>query len=818
MSPGTSSGPEAWVVALLADLEPYDALVPGLLAYMRERQRFWSARTWRVGLMGVTSAGKSTIINGFFGLPILPARVKPSSNVLILSRRGAGPRAVIHYSDGKPPVEVRERLATRLAAVGDEAQNPHNRLNVQEIEVFGPSFQVQADAVVVDTPGLNAYSYDLHETLTLRTFLPTVDLVVFVITAKANSDAQVEKYLRDISEASKPLILVQNMIDTVEPKLGLGGVVVRTRQEVALELKRRAQRIAKAALGVEDVPVHQVAAVRAVTGDLARSGIGELARAIEVELSRQAPVLYAGRLGQLRAELKRNLPAESAQEETAALEAEAGVLRDHAQSITSLRAWLQASLRPGAQELGATGRRLVANARRLDNHDVDSARDLTKELGRWSKETARVLHGLAVAMVERTAKVAKSIGLAEEDYQVEAPRAHGVQKVRVQVWDDSWVETREREGFWAGVWRAIGTGGYDEITHHREAMDNATFVRDVDAAVKGTLDWVNQQLVRLSNIGERHAETMSAELRRREAALEARRAVVSTQQARRRLRAIMTDWIARLDAQITATSQGPPGRGAHSGCAPIDDLAVVEVARPALDLLALGDLVASQRFIAARDAVLARTRVAMATSLVVGWDRDTLEGFLARFWFDGVTGTIDTPFQAVTLPAGRRHLLVVDESRVDFDYRTRLGRDVPATVLFLVLDVEQPGATESTLSRERHLVDVRFGAMCLVLQSLRAFRRADGWAADDLVEALLEADRIIARWSVKPLGVLANDDDIGFTLLTDRLLAGPEIPTLAEEQQLVAELDGWMDTTLAARIVRRWRELRHGTTGSRRSS
>lgn len=113
--PGVAHGPEACVDQLLAALAPHDEVVPGLLHYLRERKRFWSARTWRVGLMGITSAGKSTVVNGFFGAKLLPARVKPSSNVLILSRRGPGPRGIIHYSNGRPPELVESRLSERLA-------------------------------------------------------------------------------------------------------------------------------------------------------------------------------------------------------------------------------------------------------------------------------------------------------------------------------------------------------------------------------------------------------------------------------------------------------------------------------------------------------------------------------------------------------------------------------------------------------------------------------------------------------------------------------------------------------------------------------
>ena len=84
--------PEALTRAILEEMRPQAALVPGLIAFLEERLRFWALRTWRVGLLGITSAGKSTVVNGLFGEALLPARVKPSSNVLILSRRGPGPR------------------------------------------------------------------------------------------------------------------------------------------------------------------------------------------------------------------------------------------------------------------------------------------------------------------------------------------------------------------------------------------------------------------------------------------------------------------------------------------------------------------------------------------------------------------------------------------------------------------------------------------------------------------------------------------------------------------------------------------------------
>lgn len=698
--------------------------------------------------------------------------------------------------------------------VGDEDKNPRNRECVQEIEVFGPNFLLRADAVIVDTPGLSAYSYDHHETLTLQTFLPTVDLVVFVITAKANSDAQIRGYLGDISQAGKPVILVQNMIDTVEPKLGVGCVVLRTREEVALELKVRAQRIAREALGVDSVAVHQVAALRAASGDLPRSGIGDLARAIELELDRLAPRLNAGRLGQLRAELSRNLPKETAAEETAALEAEATQLRFHRGEVARVRAWTGTSLVPAEGWMVTQANAILGEAGQVGQHDVSRAFEIREtHVPTWSQGTAGVLHDYAGKLVSQIKAVATGIGLSPDDYLIPAPQAGDARSVRVQTWDDSWTETREQPGFWGSVKRFFGAGGHDLVVHQRQAMDTEAFVADVHAALQHSLTWFRNQRARLVDHGEQQLVRLDLELNRQEEALLARRAIAGKQQARQRVRRCIADWIVHLDALIAAGNAALPGEAARSACAPFDAMREVTVPRPALDLLLLGDLVARRRYAAARAVVLeraARVSGAVGAAALVGWDRHAMEDFVSRFWSDCVEGTLDKSVTQIRLAGPVRRLLIVDESdeRIDVDYQHILGAGLPATVLFLVLDVMQPGATESTLSRERLLFKVRFGAVCLVIQSLVGFRRADDWAAEDLVEALDEVDRIVRKWSVQPIAVLANDDDIGVTALVDRLLVGPAVTTIAQEQVLIRDMDGLMKTSHVADIVAAWRALR----------
>jgi len=133
----------------------------------------------------------------------------------------------VHFEDGRVETYTGKRIQQELCRLTDETTNPSNKLGVKEIEFQSPRFRLGENVALVDTPGLDAFGYERHEELTMDVFLPTVDVVLFLTTAKANRDEVIARYLDRIGEQRKPLILVQNMIDSIEAELGLGGHIER---------------------------------------------------------------------------------------------------------------------------------------------------------------------------------------------------------------------------------------------------------------------------------------------------------------------------------------------------------------------------------------------------------------------------------------------------------------------------------------------------------------------------------------------------------------------------------------------------------------
>lgn len=162
------------------------------LEWLDSRESLWRDNAFRVGLLGVTSSGKSTLVNALLEARLLPDAVRPSSNCLVVCEWGEVTEAVVRFQDSarKPEVFRGSGISAGLATFADEKTNPRNREGVREICVRSPLFRFGRGVSLVDTPGLDAYGHDEHEALTLEVLLPTVDVVLFLTTCKANSDAK----------------------------------------------------------------------------------------------------------------------------------------------------------------------------------------------------------------------------------------------------------------------------------------------------------------------------------------------------------------------------------------------------------------------------------------------------------------------------------------------------------------------------------------------------------------------------------------------------------------------------------------------------
>ncbi|KEO84145.1 dynamin family protein [Tumebacillus flagellatus] len=214
------------------------------IQWLKDRAELWNTQFIRIGLVGVTSSGKSTLLNALLEEEVLPTAVRPSSGTLITCVKGPELQAKFFFSDGSPPLtKSGDNLAEEIKNYADERDNPNNEKNIRVIAIESPDYLLDSNLQIVDSPGLDAYGYDSHEALTMENLLPTVDLCLYVVTMKANSDSTTYRVIESIRHHHKPLIIVQNMLDSVEKKIGSGGAVLKNKDEVARDHRDRVLRI-----------------------------------------------------------------------------------------------------------------------------------------------------------------------------------------------------------------------------------------------------------------------------------------------------------------------------------------------------------------------------------------------------------------------------------------------------------------------------------------------------------------------------------------------------------------------------------------------
>lgn len=219
---------------------------------------------YRLGVIGVTSSGKSTMINSLLGEALLPAVARPSSSQLVSCFHSTSRTATIYFQDGTPKTYSGSSLNQQLLEkYGDEGVNSKNKEKVKQIELTTPGFPFDDNIILIDSPGLDAYGYAGHEQLTMNSLLPTIDFCIFVTTCKTNSDDKMLSVLNTIADYEKPVIIVQNMIDSIKPSLDGKKSVA----DVAQDHRIRVERIINRSNVKDKSKVHivQISAINALT-------------------------------------------------------------------------------------------------------------------------------------------------------------------------------------------------------------------------------------------------------------------------------------------------------------------------------------------------------------------------------------------------------------------------------------------------------------------------------------------------------------------------------------------------------------------------
>ena len=101
-----------------------------------------------------------------------------------------------------------------------------------------PSFILDGDIEIADTPGLDAYGLKVHEDLTFREFIPYADLIIYLTSIQSPMKEVDRKTINGIIEADQRIIFVQTCKGFVEDRnYGAGKIV--TKEELLNKYKEK---------------------------------------------------------------------------------------------------------------------------------------------------------------------------------------------------------------------------------------------------------------------------------------------------------------------------------------------------------------------------------------------------------------------------------------------------------------------------------------------------------------------------------------------------------------------------------------------------
>jgi GTPase SAR1 family protein len=788
------------------------------IEWIEDRLEIWRARGWRVGVLGITSSGKSTLLNALLRESLLPARVGPSSNNLILCERNDQPQASVLYRDGRTEI-LETDIAAKLKDRADEAQNPGNRLAIKEIRLTSPKFMLTEGIVLVDTPGLDAHGLQAHEKLTLDVFLPPVDAVLFVSDTKPNSGEKNREYLERIRLAGKPCIYVQNKVDALVPKLGVGGVVVEDVEQIRLKHLKRCKELVDGAFGEDLAHVIQVSARDELDGRSGLSGMGILVDSIEERTASLLPSLQNGRFRQLLAFLgeitRQAVAASSIEEGRAALRTElarAERLRSSAGKIKDdFDAWIKTDARRS---------RAVAKAIRDDLTSLHRTHHVKAEAVKCAIKEWQVKDWdrLCAAIGERQAmasELAKELNLRDEDFRIPLP-TRAARTVRFTAETETFIRERYRGGW--GVLDWVFGPIREQAT--RTVIDVDSVQRQASGILQDHEERYDLAARGLQDLIRRILAPLESELERTTSSLKAKSKSLLDQAMRsevlEQLRGLRESIAVQLERPQGEGSEVPHGSARGPDLSP--DYSRVWLPGYVPDLVATAEVIRRFGFLALGRVLVERScdGPEVAAVCVCGWDGEACEEVAS--WFLGALPMPDQGRSKPVVQNGHFCRFVVRRvpsgaSSAPALWMLRDGEALPSrSLVFLVLDVDQPGATKSQIHRSGIAGDIRAGQLGLVavVQSLQC-ARVNG--SDALVESLHETILGLAELGLKPSGLIASDPCLGLSLLIDRIYRiGSQIHSHADEVAWVQalEMNSWPDRSaalLGTEMLKHWRLL-----------
>ena len=738
----------------------------------RIEERIRSQQT-HIAIIGITSSGKSTLMNAVLGKDLLPMRVAPTSGKQVICGWDDTLHAKIIFEPGsrKPDENLTARIKEKMSLYGDEYYNRGNKERVSEMQVFSPYFRFNHDLVFIDTPGLDAYKLEEHERITLQLVLPTVDMVMYLTTVKSDSDGRNLEFLEQVMSARKPLIVVQNKIDSIEPKISSKGrgkdKIEKTRDEVRQEHLERLQGLLSKSGNptIRTAPIVQVSA-REKWENSNLESLNEVLNRQIAENSNFRAGLLMQQIDDVLDDMIGNLEsalgdAKAAQERHEKRLVRQRRCKEHLDSLREAVDAMTTGMDSLANSLESDYNSLINELKRLywRNGEWERPNSLSSEVKGKKNSFAASLSNITAKFIEHFNTIQARLEVSCQDFHLNVTdimRRPVFNSTSVSIPDFQETRTihhegyrRKQEGFWGWAKRTFTFGhcGYEDVPGYDETITETNIERLVESiagAFKSKRAFLNDKytsclssietaLQRIENeydIQNRESEGKpSSELPLREGSVVLERMRV--------IKKGMTKAVGTASAIINVKSPKMER--------PIERLVSARYNGLVLHTVDL----AKQRCLDAHRRIMSKIaeRSGKREIVVAGWARDRIDYFLETFFHDRSKVSV-----------------------LDFSSRRPLGR-TGEILLVLLVNAEQSGTAEKRIFEDKGVLSflknvVLNGKIVWVMDSVKALVQS-GTFIEGFAEMLRIAGAVQEKTPV--FDVMACERELYYTVLLHEL-------------------------------------------------
>lgn len=212
---------------MLGTLEDNISLALNVLpgnAQLKAIKRSLSEPCLTVGIVGLTSSGKSSFVNALLGERLIPEQTIATTNIPVICREGEFRSARICYQDGRTEdIPSRKLTQSFMKNIASESFNAGNRAGIARVEITMPGALIPEGFCFVDTPGSDSLTG--AGGASLRNILPELDMIIYVTPLRARLKGSDYELLRMILNMNDRMIFVLSQTDLERDDSEAGRVV-----------------------------------------------------------------------------------------------------------------------------------------------------------------------------------------------------------------------------------------------------------------------------------------------------------------------------------------------------------------------------------------------------------------------------------------------------------------------------------------------------------------------------------------------------------------------------------------------------------------